>query len=163
MSRTKCFNISVVALLVIGVAAVPANAATQGGNSFGSGPTVSASVKAEAPIQSGNYFCGENKPELAVRGVVKYKRKGNTVSTTVKVTAGEPNTEYKVQLAEDAPLFCDLLAGEFSLKTNAKGKGHAKGSFEVPEEGTIFFADVDTAGWVGEYPGQGDTPAVSLP
>ncbi|HTW41866.1 MAG TPA: hypothetical protein VMD79_06100 [Solirubrobacteraceae bacterium] len=94
---------------------------------------------------------------------MSYKRSGNIVSLKAKVTAGEPNTTYKVQLAEDAPDFCHLLGGEFSFTTNSKGKGKGAGSFEVPAEGTEFFADVDTEGWAGAYEGQGDTPAVSLP
>ena len=169
MRRVRYICAGFAALLLLGAMATSADAASQGGTACGASASNAISagkgkkVKAVANIQSGNYFCGENEPELAVRGSVDYTRVGNVVSLKVKVTHGEPNTEYKVQLAEDAPAFCDLLAGEFSFKTNSKGKGKADGSFEVPAEGTEFFADVDTAGWYGSYEGQGDTPKVALP
>jgi hypothetical protein len=115
-------------------------------------------VKATANIQGGNFACGANIESDPVLGTVKFVRKENVVKLVVKLAKGEPETVYKVQLADG---FCGELGQVAEFTTNKKGVGHAKGTIAVPPEETEFFADVDPFGFAIE-PGN-DTPHVTLP
>jgi hypothetical protein len=116
------------------------------------------SVKATAPIQEGNGFCGSNEEADPVIGTVKFTRTGNTVKFAVKLAKGLPNTKYGVDIAARP---CELLTRTGEFTTNKKGIGHSKGSIEVPSEDTEFFADIDPNGFAA--PPFADTPFVSLP
>jgi small ligand-binding sensory domain FIST len=148
MSRMTSVGLTSVALLLSAVLAPSADAKA---------------VKAKGNVQQGSNHCGETLGGLPVIGTVSFKRVGNVVSVKAKLTKGEPNATYGVQLAENAPEFCVQLSGELSFTTNSKGKGHVSGSFEVPSEATEFFADVDIGGFFAGGSDEGDTPTVSLP
>jgi hypothetical protein len=111
--------------------------------------------KATAPIQGGNAFCGENHSELPVLGTASFTRKRNRLTLAVALEHGAPSTTYDVELYGN---LCHDLGVKFDLTTNSKGVGKAKGTVEVPEGDTEFFADP-----YSESTGSNDTPYVSLP
>jgi hypothetical protein len=111
--------------------------------------------KAKAPVQGGNSFCGENRTELPVLGTASFSRKGNKLTLTVALKHGGQNTTYFVDLYGNG---CSDLGVLFDLTTNSKGVGKAKGTIEVPEGDTEFFADP-----INPSVGSNDTPYVSLP
>ncbi len=113
--------------------------------------------KAKAVIQKGDPFCNSTEPTPTVMGTVKFKRTGNTVTITVTLTHGAPNTSYYGELASS--LSCTGLGPSVELTTNSHGKGKKSGSQEVQEAEKEFF--------VGVYPitafEPNVTPPVTLP
>jgi hypothetical protein len=113
---------------------------------------------ATAPVQQGNGTCGSNQPADLVMGSAKFKRSGNNVTLSVKLTKGAPNTAYYVDAVENR---CSAVFGFEIMRftTNKKGRGHGTGTFEMPGTATEVFANV--------YPTThfelNETPAVSLP
>jgi hypothetical protein len=100
------------------------------------------STKAKAPIQKENAQCG-NDTGGTVIGTASFKRTGNSVTVTYKLTGGLPTTEYTVELWEGKPpgVSCFPPFGTVAkFTTNKKGKGVGKGTIVVPEGATRFFA-----------------------
>jgi hypothetical protein len=114
------------------------------------------SVKAKAPIQGGNKFCGKNETGDPVWGTVTFKRVGNSVTVKVKMNGGPPSTFFEVALYGNG---CQSLGALASFTTSATGTGKAKATWTVPEGDTEFFADLFEPGPFLAN----DTPYVSLP
>jgi hypothetical protein len=101
----------------------------------------SATSSTTAPIEDHAASCGVPQGNPII-GTTSFKRKGNLVKVTYKLTNGQPNRKFWLELwtATGAPDSCQKvgLVGEF--KTNKHGKGTGKGSVIVPEEDKEFFA-----------------------
>ena len=108
-----------------------------------------ASVKAEAPIQFENRFCGNNL-ELPAIGIAKYVRntKTNVVTVNYKLTGGLPKTSYELTLwnttggvcEEIGPLVNKLTGAPLVLTTSKLGTGSKTGVIGVPPSDTEVFA-----------------------
>jgi len=115
-------------------------------------------VHAKAPIQKGNGSCGMNQPEDPVEGSVTFKRVGNVVTLTAKLTHGEPNRTYEIVLSYAGT--CEPIGSVGSFKTNKKGVGKGHGSIGVTEGATEFFADTSLNGLGPDF---NNTTIVTLP
>lgn len=119
-----------------------------------------ASAKTEhgtAPFQKGNNSCGTSQPADPVIGSAKFKRSGNKVTLSVKLTKGAANTAYSVDVVAGGCSFRGITPVHFT--TNAKGKGHGTGTFEALGTEHEFFANpYPTASF--EF---NETPYVPLP
>jgi hypothetical protein len=124
------------------------------------GVAAAKSTKAKAPIQKENEFCG-NDVGATVIGTASFKRTGNSVTVTYKLTGGLPTTEYTVELWEGKPpgVSCFPPFGTVAkFTTNKKGKGVGKGTIVVPAGATRFFATGNNT-----TNGFNDSLAVTLP
>jgi hypothetical protein len=101
----------------------------------------SATSSATAPIEDHAGFCGVPQGNPII-GTTSFKRKGNLVKVTYKLTNGQPNKKFQLQLwaATGSPFSCENLGTLSEFKTNKHGKGTGKGSVVVPEADKEFFA-----------------------
>ncbi len=118
-------------------------------------------LKAKAPIQGLNEYCGEDRTELSTIGTATYRRVGNVVSAVYKLKRGLPDTTYYVSLWEQ------LEGGEnreeigalAEFTTNRKGAGSGAGKIVVLAGDTTFFA---TGLTIEPYFGYNNSVAVEL-
>jgi hypothetical protein len=104
-----------------------------------SGAASAALVKATAPVQFHNENCGRNTEGKKI-GTSVFKRLGNTVEVTYKLTKGLPGDHYEISLWNATGGACQDLGTIASLTTNKKGEGTAKGTIAVPAGDEMFFS-----------------------
>ena len=99
-------------------------------------------LKAHAPIQARNEFCGVYDGELSTIGTASYKRVGNVVSVAYKLKHGLPDSVYTVSLWEqqDGGAECEEIGELTKFRTNGFGSGTGKGEIVVPAGDSTVFA-----------------------